>query len=168
MAAFYGLTLDGWHAFTTAGVRLKRKFSFSNFCPGRGLTSQSNGRERYHSTTATPQLDYVNTRVFCSRSRMKGVMESLRYHNYAQEISIYRAYSSSFTTIDEKTFYTFFYYFYKKRVFKRFLFLERFLFSSGEIFYPTKPAKIPLNLLNFSIKRLLSDGFNMAAIKFYH
>jgi len=43
--------------------------------------------------------------------------------------------------------------------------LERFLFSSGEIFYATKPAKTLLNLLNFSIKRLLSDGFNMAAIK---
>ena len=46
-----------------------------------------------------------------------------------------------------------------------FLFLERFLFSSAEIFYPTKPNKLLLNLLNFSIKRLLSDGFNMAAIK---
>jgi len=46
-----------------------------------------------------------------------------------------------------------------------FLFLERFLFSIGEFFYPTKPAKNLLNLLNFSIKRLLSDGFNMAAIK---
>jgi len=43
--------------------------------------------------------------------------------------------------------------------------LERFLFSSGEIFYNTKPAKIPLNLLNSCIKRLLSDEFNMAAIK---
>ena len=31
------LTLHGWHAFTTTGVRLKQKFSFSNFCPGRGL-----------------------------------------------------------------------------------------------------------------------------------
>ena len=53
----------------------------------------------------------------------------------------------------------------KNAFFKFFLFLERFLFSSGEIFYPTKPAKILLNLLNSSIKRLLSDGFNMAAIK---
>ena len=32
-----GLTLHGWHAFTTAGVRLKQKISFLNFCPGRGL-----------------------------------------------------------------------------------------------------------------------------------
>src|SRR6218665_217701 len=32
-----GLTLHGRHAFTTAGVRLKQKFPFSNFCPGRGL-----------------------------------------------------------------------------------------------------------------------------------
>src|SRR6218665_3254822 len=31
------LNLHGFHAFTTAGVRLKQKFSFSNFCPGRGL-----------------------------------------------------------------------------------------------------------------------------------
>ena len=58
-----------------------------------------------------------------------------------------------------------FYYFYKKPVFQRFLFFERFLFSSGKILYPTKPAKIRLNLLNSSIKRLLSDGFNMAIIK---
>jgi len=29
-------------------------------------------------------------------------------------------------------------------------------------FYATKPAKILLNLLNSCIKRLLSDGFNMA------
>jgi len=46
-----------------------------------------------------------------------------------------------------------------------FLFLERFLFSSGETFYPTKPSKILLNLLNSCMKRLLSDGFNMAAMK---
>src|SRR6218665_194055 len=31
------LTLHGRHAFTTAGVRLKQKFSFSNICPGRGF-----------------------------------------------------------------------------------------------------------------------------------
>jgi len=43
--------------------------------------------------------------------------------------------------------------------------LERFLFSSDEFFYPAKPAKIVLNLLNFCKKQLLSDGFNMAAIK---
>jgi len=43
--------------------------------------------------------------------------------------------------------------------------LIRFLFSSGEIFYPTKPAKIRLNLLNSCIKRLLSDEFNMAGTK---
>ena len=64
----------------------------------------------------------------------------------------------------KKLFYVF-YYFYKKRVFHVFYFCERFLFFSGEIFYPTKPAKILLNLLNSCIKRLLSDGFNMAAIK---
>ena len=37
--------------------------------------------------------------------------------------------------------------------------------SSGEMFYPTQPAKILLNLLNFSIKQPLSDGFNMTVIK---
>src|SRR6218665_3139271 len=31
------LSLHGRHAFTTGGVRLKQKISFSNFCPGRGL-----------------------------------------------------------------------------------------------------------------------------------
>ena len=46
-----------------------------------------------------------------------------------------------------------------------FLFLERSLFSSVESFFPSKPAKILINLLNSCIKRLLSDGFNMAAIK---
>ena len=53
----------------------------------------------------------------------------------------------------------------KKRVFNVFYFWNVFLFSSGEIFYYTKSAKILLNLLNFCIKQLLSDGFNMAAIK---
>jgi len=43
--------------------------------------------------------------------------------------------------------------------------LEHFVFSSGEIFYPLKPAKIILNLLNSCIEQLLSDGFNMAAIQ---
>jgi len=47
--------------------------------------------------------------------------------------------------------------------------LERILFFSGEIVYPTKPAKILLHLLSSCIKRLLSDKFNMAAIqKFSH
>ena len=64
--------------------------------------------------------------------------------------------------LDVKTFFTFFIIFIKKHVF---YFLERLLFSSGKTFYPTKPAKILLNLLNFSIKRLLSDGFDMAVIK---
>jgi len=42
-----------------------------------------------------------------------------------------------------------------------FPFFGPFLFSSGEILYPTKSAKILLNLLNSSIKQLLSDGFNI-------
>src|SRR6218665_150362 len=68
-------------------------------------------------------------------------------------------------TIDVKKVFYDFIIFIKNAFFKVFLFLERFLFSSGEIFYPTKPAKILLNLLKFSIKRLLSDGFNMAVLK---
>ena len=67
--------------------------------------------------------------------------------------------------IDVRNFFTFFIIFIKNAFFNVVLFFERFLFSSGENFYPTKPAKILLNLLNFSIKRLLSDGFNMAVIK---
>src|SRR6218665_2170415 len=64
-----------------------------------------------------------------------------------------------------KTFFTFFIIFIKNAFFNVFYFWERFLFSSGKICYLTKPAKILLNLLNSCIKRLLSDGFNMAAIK---
>ena len=37
----------------------------------------------------------------------------------------------------------------------------------ANFFYPTKPAQIPLNLLNSCIKRLLGDGFNIEAIKSY-
>src|SRR6218665_2085692 len=48
--------------------------------------------------------------------------------------------------------------------FSRFYYLERFYFLVREFCYPTKFAKMLLNLLNFCIKRLLSDGFNMAAI----
>jgi len=43
--------------------------------------------------------------------------------------------------------------------------LTRFLFSSGEFFYIFKPAKFLLNMQNSCTKRLLSDGFSMAAIK---
>src|SRR6218665_4171730 len=68
-------------------------------------------------------------------------------------------------TIDVTAFFTSFIIFIKNGFLMFFLFLEGFLFSSGEICYPTKPAKILLNLLKFSIKRLLNDGFNMAAIK---
>ena len=56
--------------------------------------------------------------------------------------------------------------FIKKRVFNVFFyFFKCFLFSSGNFFYPTKLAKILINLQNSCIKRLLSYGFNMAAIK---
>src|SRR6218665_355339 len=64
-----------------------------------------------------------------------------------------------------KTFFTFFIIFIKTRLLTLFIFLECYLFFSGKTLYPTKPAKILLNLLNSCIKRLLSDGFNIAAIK---
>src|SRR6218665_802327 len=64
----------------------------------------------------------------------------------------------------KKTFLRFYYFLIKNAFFNDFYFLERFLFSIGKICYPTKPAKILLNLLNFCIKRLLSDGFNVAVI----
>ena len=64
-----------------------------------------------------------------------------------------------------KTFFTFFIIFIKTRLLTLFIFLECYLFFSGKTLYPTKPAKILLNLLNSCIKRLLSDGFNMTAIK---
>ena len=44
----------------------------------------------------------------------------------------------------------FFIIFIKKTRFKVFSFRNVFLFSNGEILYPTKPAKILLNLLNFA------------------
>src|SRR6218665_1188870 len=59
------LTLHGRHAFTATGVRLKQKFSFSNFCPGRGLNpgprslmavNVTNRLRRHLQTTATPPL----------------------------------------------------------------------------------------------------------------
>jgi len=49
----------------------------------------------------------------------------------------------------ENAFYVF-YYFYKNAFLRFFYILERFLFSSCEILYPTKSAKILLNLLNSS------------------
>ena len=58
-----------------------------------------------------------------------------------------------------------FYYFIKNAFFNVYYFWNVFLFPSGEISYPIKPAKILLNLLHFSIKQLLNDGFNMAVIK---
>jgi len=66
--------------------------------------------------------------------------------------------------VDVKHFCTLFIISIKTR-FLTFLFLERFLFSSGEICCPIKPVEILLNLLNLCIKRLFGDRFNMAAIK---
>ena len=60
------LTLNGWHHFTNAGVRLKQTFSFSNVCPGLNPGPIA-GRELDHSTTATPVVEwstYTNTRCW--------------------------------------------------------------------------------------------------------
>ena len=46
-----------------------------------------------------------------------------------------------------------------------FYFWNVFYFLVENLFYPTKPAKILLNLLIFSLKRLLSDEFNMVVIQ---
>jgi len=43
--------------------------------------------------------------------------------------------------------------------------MEHFYFLEAIFFYPTKPAKVLMNLLNSCIKRFLNDGFNTAAIK---
>jgi len=68
--------------------------------------------------------------------------------------------------IDVKSDFYVFYYFYKSRVFfisfksaflTFLLFFKGFLFSSGEIIYLTKPAKILLNLVKSCIKRLYKD-----------
>ena len=58
-----------------------------------------------------------------------------------------------------------FYYFFKKRVFNVFYFWNVFYFLLEKFFILLNLLKSILNLLNFSIKRLLSDGFNTAAIK---
>ena len=76
------------------------------------------------------------------------------------------SYGEIFKSIDvKKRFLRFFIIFIKNAFFYIFYFWNVFLYSSGEIFYPTKLTKILLNLLNSCIKRLLIDGFNMAAIK---
>ena len=71
-----------------------------------------------------------------------------------------------FGVIDVKTCFSllFFIIFIKRRASKVFFIFQNVLFSSGEFFYPTKSAKILLNLLNSCIKRLLGDGFNMAEL----
>ena len=69
-------------------------------------------------------------------------------------------------SIDLKNVFYVFYYFCKKRVFNVFTFWNVFDFLVEKYFMRLNlHAKILLNLLNFCIKRLLSDGFNMAAIK---
>ena len=56
-----------------------------------------------------------------------------------------------------------FFYIFIKNAFLRFFFiLERFLFSSGQIFNPNKLVKL-LHVGLLYIKRLLCDGFSMAA-----
>src|SRR6218665_3994874 len=59
----------------------------------------------------------------------------------------------------KKLFLRFFIIFIKKRVFNVFLFLECFLFSSGQNSNSTKPAKFLYKTI------FLSDEFNMADIR---
>ena len=54
-----------------------------------------------------------------------------------------------------------FYYFYKNEFLTFFYFWKAFYTLVTNFFYPTKPSKILLNLLNSCIKRLVSDGFNI-------
>ena len=70
-----------------------------------------------------------------------------------------------FIIFDKNAFFNVFYFLERFYFLTCFYFLERFLFSSGEIAYPIKLAKVLLNLLNSCIKRLLSEGFNIAAMK---
>ena len=67
--------------------------------------------------------------------------------------------------IDVKNVFYVFYYFSKNHVFNIFYFWNVFYFLVANFFYPTKPANILLNLLNSCIKRLLRNGFYLAAIK---
>src|SRR6218665_1424690 len=93
--------------------------------------------------------------------------ESMAYHRYKVTLSSYTLVLTMqlLYSIDVKKFFTFFIIFIKNSFFNVFYFWNVFYFLVEKFFYPTKPAKILLNLLNFFIKRLLSDGFNMAAIK---
>src|SRR6218665_1024446 len=67
--------------------------------------------------------------------------------------------------IDVKKSFTFLLLFLLKNAFLRFFIFRNVFFIVATLFHPTKPANILLNLLNSRIKRLLSDGFNMTAIK---
>src|SRR6218665_3134295 len=68
--------------------------------------------------------------------------------------------------IDVQNVFYVFYYFYKKRLFNVFfIFLNISYFLVANIFYPSKPSKILLNLLNSCLKRILSDELNKAAMK---
>src|SRR6218665_3668659 len=65
------LTLHGRHAFTTAGVRLKQKFSFSNFCLGRGLNPGPRSLIAVNVTTRLrrhPQVDSLLKTLLLKKS----------------------------------------------------------------------------------------------------
>ena|SRR6218665_1211851 len=57
-----------------------------------------------------------------------------------------------------------FLFFFKDAFLTFFIFCNVFYFLVENSFSPTEPAKILLNLLNSCTKRLLIDGFKMAAI----
>src|SRR6218665_2394209 len=65
----------------------------------------------------------------------------------------------------KKRFLRFFIMFIKNAYFNVFYFWNVFYFLVAKYFILLNLLRILLNLLNYCIKRLLSDGFNMAATK---
>src|SRR6218665_767151 len=70
-AVLIGLTLHGRHVFTTAGVRLKQKFSFSNFCPSRGLNPGPRSLMTVNVTTRLWRHPIILLNITCSLSPIK-------------------------------------------------------------------------------------------------
>ena len=86
IAASYGLTLQGWHAFTTAGLRMKQKSCFKSLLWPRfePRTSQSIVRERHHSTTAHPNSWNDSRYVFGQDTARASYQRSLQRAIYAK------------------------------------------------------------------------------------
>src|SRR6218665_1276948 len=90
---------------------------------------------------------------------MRDVLHWLRISQRIQYLITAMIFRFVLCCIDVKNvFLRFLLFFIKNAFFNVFYFWERFLFSRGDIFHPTKAAKILLNLPDFCIKRLFSDG----------